>query len=237
MPRLQSELQRLYAAPTAQSAGQGLAAHGAPVRVVVLSLASPADWTLIARVWRGVQADLDLPAPAIAVSGVDGYQLYFSLAEPLAQPQALGFAQALQGRYLSDVAQDRVGIATPAFSNLPPRPTDEQEDHWSAFVAPDLAPVFTAEPWLDIPPSREGQADLLCRLQSIQTKDLATALAKLGVARLTPISPVTPMAASAASNDAANMAPERFLAQVMNDTSVAMALRIEAAKALLQAKK
>ena len=32
------------------------------------------------------------------------------------------------------------------------------------FVAPDLAALFADEPWLDLPPSSDAQADLLARL-------------------------------------------------------------------------
>jgi hypothetical protein len=36
---------------------------------MVLELARPAEWPPLARVWQAVQAELGLPAPAIAVSG------------------------------------------------------------------------------------------------------------------------------------------------------------------------
>jgi hypothetical protein len=208
-----------------------------PVRSVVLELARPADWTLMGKVWRGVQADLALPAPAIAVSGVDGYQLYFSFAEPLPQMQAQEFAEALRLRYLDDVARGRIGICSPGGAALPPRQTDEQQDLWSAFVAPDLAPVFAAEPWLDIPPSPEGQADLLCRLDSIKPAALRLALQGLGAtAHALPPSvnePAPTAHAPAASSAAPSLDPKSFLLKVMNDETVEMALRIEAAKALL----
>ncbi|MCV2352679.1 hypothetical protein LNV09_00740 [Paucibacter sp. B2R-40] len=240
MTRLQTELQRLYDPQTASPLEQDLETVSDQVRIVVLALAGPADWTLMARVWRGAQADLALPAPAIAVSGVEGYLLCFSFAEPQPHRQALAFAEALRLRYLDDVDKARVVISTPDSAALPPRQIDEQQDHWSAFVAPDLAPVFSAEPWLDIAPSREGQADLLSRLDSIQRADFSAAMARLGAAP-------GPAAAVASAGSAASTAstghkepglgPERFLLKVMNDESVALALRIEAAKALLQAKK
>ena len=54
---------------------------------MVLELTGPADWDVLSAVWRGVQADLELPAPAIAVSGTDGLQLWFSLEAPVPAAQ------------------------------------------------------------------------------------------------------------------------------------------------------
>lgn len=79
MNPLQTELQRLYSAP------EGV------VRALVLELARPADWGLLSPVWRGLQTDLALPAPAVMVSGVDGYQLWLSLAEPVPWRRRQGF--------------------------------------------------------------------------------------------------------------------------------------------------
>lgn len=236
MSRLQTELNRLYLAPCPD----GL------VRAAVLALARPADWAGLSAVWRGVQSDLALPAPAIAVSGRDAYQLWFSFAAPQAQAEAQAFLDLLRRRYLAEFAQERVASAPPgALPALPPQQVDVQQDLWSAFVAPDLAPVFAAEPWLDIAPNIEGQADLLCRLGSIHNADLCAAMASLAASTpaLSALSahPADPAArsdaASTAGQGAIHLGPEQFLRQVINDATVAMALRIEAAKALLQAKK
>ena len=42
----------------------------------------------------------------------------------------------------------------------------DRPEHWSAFVAPDLAHIFNDTPWLDLPPNLEGQAELLARLKA-----------------------------------------------------------------------
>ena len=99
-------------------------------------------------------------------------------------------------------------------------------ENWSAFVAPDLAPVFADTPWLDIPPSVEGQADLLAKLQSIKPAALDAALQRLQPQDAT--APEAPPPATTPDVD-----PRRFLQQVLNDETVALALRIEAARALL----
>ena len=89
MNRLMSEWNRLYLLPGEALAAEGIDLDAAQaglvdprgrVRALVLELARPAAWEPLATVWRGVQADLELPAPAIAVSGVDGYQLWSAVA-------------------------------------------------------------------------------------------------------------------------------------------------------------
>jgi hypothetical protein len=253
MNRLQSECRRLYLPhapkePCADSGESGLIDSDGRVRAMVLELAGPSDWEVVARVWRGVQVDLDLPAPAIAVSGIDGYQLWFSLLDPLPVAQAHAFLDALRVRYLGDIARERLRLlptAGPAPWHAGAVPAQQaQSGYWSAYVAPDLAPMFVETPWLDIPPGMDGQADLLSSLQSIQRADLQKALEDLRPA-------ATPMACTSASvsfgtpdADAGTMEtgrastgactdPKRFLLDVMNNHTVELGLRIEAAKALL----
>ena len=231
MNPLQLELQRLYEAP------EGL------VRALILELARPADWSLLAPLWRGVQTDLALPAPAIAVSGVDGYQLWFSLAEPVPALEGALFLEALRQHYLGAVAPKRISL-TPSLSGATTQvlavPCQQAATgHWSAFVAPDLAPIFADEPWLDQPPSPDAQAHVLARLQPIKPAALAAALARLRPAAVLAPTPEQgsplPTHSPAYEPDAHGQAltPKAFLLTVMHDTSVALALRIEAAKALL----
>ena len=231
MNPLQTELQRLYHAPEGQ------------VRALVLELARPADWSLLAPMWRGLQADLGLPAPAIAVSGVDGYQLWLSLAEPVPVAEAAVFLEALRQHYLGAVASKRISL-TPSLSDsaAQPQPVPSQQSatgYWSAFVAPDLAPIFADEPWLDQAPSPDAQAHVLARLQPIKPTAFAAALARLQPAAM-PV-PLTEMPSSlqtyspayAPDPNGQALTSKAFLLAVMNDPAVALALRIEAAKALL----
>ncbi len=239
MNRLQSELRRLYLPHAADGLGTDPAvsrlidAEGR-VRAMVLELARPANWELLSKVWRAVQTELELPAPAIAVSGTDGLQLWFSLAEPVSVAQASAFLELLRLRFLPEVALQRLDLmpredalapAQARHATWVPAPQG-QSGNWSAFVAADLAPVFADTPWLDTQPSNEGQADLLSRLASIKQPAFETALARLRPAKAQPTAPAP--AAETASSGA-----KRFLLKVMNDDTVALALRIEAAKALL----
>ena len=257
MNRLQSELHRLYL-PRSQTPAE---IHAQPsalidslhgVRAMVMELARPPSWEVLSRVWHGVQSELGLPAPAIAVSGTDGLQLWFALAEPIAASQAHAFLERLRSHFLPDIEPGRIclmpasgasALRQERHARLVPA-CQEQTGNWSAFVAPDLAPVFADTPWLDIPPSEEGQAALLRSLETTEQGVFEAAFKRLepsqhrsqsnaAVAAVAARAdgPVTHARPATAATDGD---PKRFLLQVMNDDTVALALRIEAAKALLQ---
>ena len=257
MSTLPAELNRLYRCHehhTSNPAGAepGLITPDGRVRALVLELARPADWPLLSSVWRGVQTELELPAPAIAVSGVDGYQLWFSLAEPVSVAQARAFLEALRGRYLSLVAPGRLALL-PALDAASPGGIRHAQlvpalqaatGQWSAFVAPDLAAIFAQEPWLDTPPNPEAQAHVLARLECIKPALFQAALEQLCPAVRAESAPLTAVANEQAGRPASPQAaapaapgdsldPKGFLLGVMNDQTVELPLRIEAAKALL----
>ena len=114
MNRLHAELHRLYlpretaVAPSATDL-PGLIGADGRVRGMALTLGRPADWEVLSRVWQAVQSELALPAPAIAVSGLDGYQLWFALEEAVPVPQAHAFLASLRDRFLAHIAPARVG--------------------------------------------------------------------------------------------------------------------------------
>ncbi|MDH0866067.1 hypothetical protein [Mitsuaria sp. GD03876] len=231
MSRFAAEFQRLYAAGPEGSA-----------RALVLDVGRPSDWDLMGAVWRGVQLELSLPAPGIAIAGENSYQLWFSLERGVAPDEAKAFFDGIQARFLAGVAASRIRWLTA----IPEVPAEVREDQWSAFVAPDLAPVFVEATWLDIPPGLEGQADLLKGLKRITPSAWEVALEQLAASK--PTASATPVAASSGPSTSPASTPEapavfapatrftdprEFLLQVMNDASVPMALRIEAAKGLL----
>lgn len=209
MNRLASELQRLFPA-----------ADGGSVRTMVLELSGPAPWEQLSNAWQGVQADLELPAPAIAVNGRDAYQLWFSLAEPLPVGDAVQFLASLRTKYLHEAKPERVAAVPPDAPARRLPPFEAAPGRWSAFVTPDLATLFADEPSLDLPPGEEAQAELLSRLRSIRAGEMQRALQHLAAGAHPP--------APAAEPD-----PRAFLLSVMNDPAVDLRLRIEAAKALL----
>ena len=232
MNPLQAELRRLYlVGPVVQDdqdaqVADCFAADGS-VRALVLELARPTDWDALARVWHGVQADLNLPAPAIAVNGVDGYQLWFSMEQAVSAADARAFLEALRAHYLGAIATARIGLMPP-FAGLVPA-VQPGTLLWSAFIAPDLDAVFADEPWLDLPPNPQAQAQVLAGLESI--KPLAWQAA---VARLKPTAAASDgVAAGLAITPSAALDPKQFLMDVVADTRVDLQLRIDAAKALL----
>ncbi|SEB24835.1 hypothetical protein [Variovorax sp. YR216] len=232
MNPLQFELDRLYglganpADCAAPAAAQG-------VRALVLELRPPAGWAQLSSVWTGVQVDLGFPPPAIAVSGVDALQLWFSLASPTSPRAGELFLQGLRARYLPDVGSTHVRLIADAAQLPSVPPLETSPDRWSAFVAPDLASVFADTPWLDLPPNAEGQASLLHALEPIRQVALEAALSQLGVVEEVPADLKLSGLPEVPSPEQGGADAERFLRRVMNDESVPMALRIEAAKGLL----
>lgn len=257
MNRLQTEQRRLFLSPLSEAHKTGsqepglITLHG-QVRALVLEVSRPADWQALCRVWKGVQVDLSLPAPAIAVNGIDGYQLWFSLVEPVPVVQAQVFLGHLRQHYLGDIAAERVrmlpthdesGASKVKDADLIPA-QQEKTGYWSAFVSADLASIFADDPWLDRSPGADAQADLLCRLHRISSADFQLALNQ--------IKPVQAKSSQLSTNPLANtlsdggdrlgsarqalgneLGPQHFLLQVMNDPEVELHWRIEAAKALL----
>ncbi|MCB2018386.1 MAG: hypothetical protein KDF54_12885 [Hydrogenophaga sp.] len=239
MNRLDTERQRLF------HLDDGPRAEGR-VKAAVLGLSGPADWGLLSAVWRGVQAELDLPAPAIAVNGVDAFELWFALAEPMPAATAAAFLDGLCTRFLSEVAPARRRLWPSTDPGLAVEPASipqwrPETDRWSAFVAPDLAAVFGDDPSLDIPPGDDAQAELLSRIAPVSRAEFQIALARL-TPEPSPFSPdaIKPVARAVSGVREAPVAdrrryedPRAFLVEVMNDPSVAMVLRVQAAQALL----
>ena len=249
MGRLNTEFSRLYLVPDPVPPEQGhLLTTDDTVRAMVLEIARPADWTELSAVWSGVQHDLALPAAAIAVSGTDGLQLWFSVAEPVKAQDAADFLSGLQHKYLSTTAAKRIhrypsGAQDAAVGHRHAREVPavhEDTGNWSAFVSPDLASVFGEEPWLDLPPNPDQQADILSRLKSMKTPQFRDALGLLRAAPDAATQAAESRAEQPGNRAAAppgyntgKMSPKEFLMQVMNDPAVGLKDRMEAAKALL----
>ena len=235
MNPMESELRRLYLLDDGLAGEPRLVTGDGHVRALVLELSRPADWNVMSTVWQRVQSELELPAPAIAVSGIDGYQLWFSLAKPVPASKAIAFLNSLRQRYLSPIAPERVSLMPTATEHAQLVPAlQAKTGQWSAFVAPDLAAIFSDSPGLEVCPSPEAQAKVLARIECIKPEAFEAALNQLAGADCRQPSGAAPsLAALPTSTQHANKEAKQFLSEIMNDKTIEMHLRIEAAKALL----
>jgi hypothetical protein len=202
---------------------------------MVLELSQPADWNSLSTVWQRVQIELGLPAPAIAVTGNDGFQLWFSLAEPVPTAIAIRFLDSLRQRYLSAIAPERIGLMPTANEHAQLVPAlQAKTGQWSAFVAPDLAAIFSDSPGLNVCPSPDAQAKVLASLVCIKPEAFRTAFDQIAAADFKqPNEAALSLAMPPHGSKHANIGAKHFLTMVMNDKTIEMHLRIEAAQALL----
>lgn len=211
------------------------------VRAMVLSVERVSDWDAVASVFHGVQNDLDLPAPAISISGNKGFGIWFSLADSLPLDEANLFLMALCQEYLADIAGAKLELLpaegatlidlVPAFQPVTAK--------WSAFIDPSMGSMFIDEPGLDMAPNMDRQAEMLVGLRSIKRAGFQQALSRLQSLRTEKLqqidmaAPDTACAFSASGPRDSHHDPRNFLLAVMNDTSVSIEHRLDAAKALL----
>jgi hypothetical protein len=227
-----------------------LVGPAATVRTMVLTFRQADAWARVASLYRALQSDLALPAPALSVSGRAGYRLWLSLAEPLPLAQARRFLNALQQKYLADLPIADLELlpapisAEPDLVRLPPA-LHAGSGRWSAFIDPSMGSMFIDEAGLEMAPSLAKQADMLAGLDSIASGDFEQALALLETAPPTVAAPIErEAAASQPGSDTADASerlsvgghfsdPQSFLLAVMNDPTASARQRIRAAKALL----
>lgn len=222
------------------------------VRLLLLNFKRAGDWEQVAKVYQAVQSELELPAPAVSISGRAGYRLWFSLAEPVALAQACEFLEGLRRQYLAELPAASLELcpdsAGQAMTQLVPA-FYPATGKWSAFIDPSMGNMFMAEPGLEMAPGLDKQADILARFESIKAAAFQQAL---GLLRAEPeVSPglAQPENLAAAGASQATLHEERggarlnlgshysdpksFLLAVMNDPSASARQRIRAAKALL----
>lgn len=210
-------------------------------RVMVVCFEYAADWERVAALYQAVQEDLELPAPAISISGSAGFQLWFSFADPVAGHRLREFLGALRRNCLRDVPADRFRLFpdmddVQSGSGLVPA-LCTQTGKWSAFIDPGMGRMFVDEPGLEMAPNMDRQADILAGLKSIEADAFAKALGILqaqdkGTGMDAGVDAGTPT--QARLNPGSHFSnPKDFLLAVMNDPSASTDQRIDAAKALL----
>lgn len=266
MSKLVVQLQRLFglsdfavteadvAGACAGSAVPGfdLADQAGGVRVMLIGVERPGDWAAVAALYQGLQADLDLPAPAISISARAGFQVWLVLAGPVPVEQAESFLHALRRKYLGEIPVDRIRLL-PTVGEGASRVTlvpsfDAASGKWSAFIDPSMGSMFIDEPGLEMAPNPDRQADMLAGIERIELSDFQRALARLAADAEAgnPVQDGPGMSGSegtSASDTGKPRAilqagssftdPKSFLLAVMNDPSASAKQRIRAAKALL----
>ncbi|TXG94880.1 MAG: hypothetical protein E6R09_16620 [Rhodocyclaceae bacterium] len=234
MTRLQSELERLFRVPDSVTEEVALLDGNGRVATLVVGFARSRDWPVVAALLEGMQETLGLPLPAVAADGKAGFQLWLPLAEPIAAETAICFLAALRRRYLGDIADHDLALlpAPDGAGSIRRIPALSAESgRWSTFIDPTMGAMFADEGGLDFAPNPDRQADQLAAITPIEPADFARALAAL-----TATPPTDPGNAEAATHTTIGSGysePRDFLMAVMNDAGVPLALRIEAAKALL----
>jgi len=235
--------------------GLNLVSPAGMVRAMVVSFARATDWAQVANLYQAVQDELDLPAPAVSVSGRKGYSLWFSLAEALPLAQIQAFLAALRLKYLADIPLAHLELQPDALAIKTLAPARHNATgKWSAFIDPSMGSMFIVEPGLEMAPILDRQAGMLAGLKSIKTANFQRALSILQTPSELDGEPAVTLAEAAArlptkasrppdladgyrysklgeGNTYAD--PRDFLLAVMNDSSVGVKQRIKAAKALL----
>lgn len=191
MQRLIGELRRLYlpddslALEALQSNVTGVATM--PVRlwtadghtrtlVIAFDRQSSGDqaqhWDHLCLVANALQVELGLPAPAVSISGADGFRLWLSFASPMPVASIEQFWGLLRKAYFPDMPLSPDPLAP---IELPPclhQPTGR----WAAFINPGLGASFADEAGLEMAPPFGGQSALLEGLQSITEAQFQHAL-------------------------------------------------------------
>lgn len=222
MQALISQLNRLYLAEDALPPGtieQRLLGHASPAvslatpagltRAMVIDFrkqpdaADAAHWACLCSVANALQSDYGLPAPAVSISGDDGFNLWLSLEKPATVEQAQAFVDLLREACMPG-AQVRP-VTAPV--ELPPC-LHERTGKWSAFINPGLGASFADESGLEMAPPLAGQVALLEGLHSISEAQFVHAIDTLRRARAASAAPAAP---SAAASPAASAPPAGLL--------------------------
>ncbi|MGK5051795.1 TOTE conflict system archaeo-eukaryotic primase domain-containing protein [Janthinobacterium sp. RB2P8] len=165
-----------------QTVAVRLVSEGGLTRALVLEFGGKgggeAHWSALCMIANAVQHELDLPAPAVSISGT-AFQLWLSLATPVPVAQARQFVQLLRSTFLP-ASTDILAAAPPAdVEQVALPPCLQPSGKWAAFIHPSMGAAFVDEPGLDMAPPPAAQLGFLESLRSINAAQFAQALAKL----------------------------------------------------------
>ncbi|MDM5178970.1 hypothetical protein PO883_17350 [Massilia sp. DJPM01] len=155
-------------------------------------------WTRLCTVANALQAELGFPAPAVSISGANGYYLWMSLDTPTPVARVQRFLELIRKAYTPDMEVFPDAASAPV--ELPPC-LDPHSGKWAAFIDPGLGASFADESGLEMPPPLAGQGALLERLERISAKQFQHAFDVLEQAHGAPATASVPARAAAASTD------------------------------------
>ncbi|MET3131466.1 hypothetical protein AAKU55_001728 [Oxalobacteraceae bacterium GrIS 1.11] len=138
-------------------------------------------WSRLCAVANALQTQLGFPAPAVSISGANGYALWLSLETPIPAAQAQTFLELLHTTYFPDLDLRPDAIRAPV--ELPPC-LHQSSGKWAAFIHPGMGASFADDSGLEMAPPFAAQAAFLEGLQSINEAQLRHALQVLGPAPL-----------------------------------------------------
>lgn len=190
MQKLISELTRLYLPAGSlspetweqhfsgkASSGVDLVTADGRTRAVAIPFDRLADseeaqhWSLLCQVANALQTELGLPAPAVSISGANGFRLWmsFEILVPIALVEE--FLALLRNAYFP-------GTKLSPEAALPPC-LHRSTGKWAAFINPGLGASFADESGLEMAPPFAGQAALLENVKSITAPQLSHAMSIL----------------------------------------------------------
>lgn len=183
MQKLISELTRLYLPAGSLSpglweqhflgqsgSGVGLVAPDGRTRAMAIPFDKLADseeaqhWNQLCQVANALQVQLGLPAPAVSISGANGFRLWLSFVESVPTARVEEFLELIRGAYFPGIEMGPE--AAIANAELPPC-LHRSTGKWAAFINPGLGASFADESGLEMAPPFAGQAALLENLKSI----------------------------------------------------------------------
>ena len=136
-------------------------------------------WSDLCAIANALQHELDLPAPAVSISGRTSFYLWLSLETPVPLAQARQFLQLLRTVFLP-ASTDILTAAPAAFlESVELPPCLQPSGKWAAFIHPGMGASFADEPGLDMPPPLPAQLGFLESLRSMTLAQFAKALAVL----------------------------------------------------------
>jgi hypothetical protein len=133
-------------------------------------------WRRLCEVAHALQAQLGLPAPAVSISGANGYALWLSLETPTPVALVQQFLELLHSAYFPDMPLRPDAAAAPV--ELPPC-LHQRTGRWAAFIHPGLGASFADESGLEMAPPFAAQCAFLEGLHSMAAAQFSAAMETL----------------------------------------------------------